>query len=89
MGERDFSLCVRPTEKLFLTAKYDSHHLLHLIFLSFYFCVLFSDGTPSEKYFSVGIRIFLWVFARTGVFEFPVLSRLGHSQIHVEKLSPA
>ena len=35
--------------------------------------MLFSDGTPSEKYFAVGIRIFLWVFARIGVFEFSVV----------------
>ena len=42
-------------------------------FFSFYFRVLFSDGTPSEKYFSVGIRIFPWVFAHTEIFEFPVV----------------
>ena len=35
--------------------------------------MLFSDGTPSEKYFSVGIRIFPWVFAHTEIFEFPVV----------------
>ena len=35
--------------------------------------MLFSDGTPSEKYFSVGIRIFLWVFARTEKCEIPVV----------------
>jgi len=69
LGERDFSVRVRPTEKLFLTANRQKNS----IFLSFYFCVLFSDGTPSEKYFSVGIRIFLWVFAHTGVFKFPVV----------------
>ena len=42
-------------------------------FLSFYFCVLFSEGTPLEKYFSVGIRIFPWVFAHTEIFEFLVV----------------
>jgi len=35
--------------------------------------VLFSDGTPSEKYFSVGIQIFPWIFAHTEIFEFPVV----------------
>ena len=64
LGERDFSVRVRPTEKLFLTANRQKNS----IFLSFYFCVL-----PSGKYFSMGIRIFLWVFARTEVFEFPVV----------------
>jgi hypothetical protein len=48
---------VKPTEKLFLTANPQKN--------SFYFCVLFSNGTPSEKYFSMGIHIFLWVFAQT------------------------
>jgi hypothetical protein len=36
--------------------------------------VLFSVSTPSEKYISVGIRIFLWVFAHTGIFEFLVVA---------------
>ena len=69
LGERNFSVRVRPTEKLFLTANRQKN----LIFLSFYFCWLFSDGTLSEKYFSVGICIFLWIFAHTKVFEIPVV----------------
>ena len=52
---------VRPTEKLFLTVNPQKI----LIFVSLYFCGLFSDGTPSEKYFSDGIRIFPWIFAHT------------------------
>ena len=37
----------------------------------------FSDGyTPSEKYFSDGICIFLWVFAHTEVFRFLVVSEV-------------
>ena len=59
LGEHNFSVHVRPTEKLFLTVNPQKKS----IFLSFYFCGLFSDGTPSEKYFSEGIRIFPWVFA--------------------------
>lgn len=43
LGEHNFSVRVRPTENLFLTD-----------FLWFYFCVLFSDGTPSEKIFFRG-----------------------------------
>ena len=50
LGERDFSVRVRPTEKLFLTVNRQKN--------SFYFCVLSSYGTPSEKYFYVGICIF-------------------------------
>ena len=69
LGERNFSVRVRPTEKLFLTVNPQKN----LIFLSFYFCVLFSNGTPSEKYFSVGIWFFPWVFAHTEIFEFPVV----------------
>ena len=38
-----------------------------------YFCGYFSEGTPSEKYFSDGIRIFLCVFAHTEKTEFPVV----------------
>jgi len=61
LGEHNFSVRVRPTEKLFLTVNPQKKS----IFLSFYFCGLFSDGTPSEKYFSDGIRIFPWVSAHT------------------------
>jgi len=43
------------------------------IFLTSYFCVYFSERSPSEKYFSDGIRIFLCVFARTEECEFPVV----------------
>ena len=70
LGELNFSVCVRPTEKLFLTANRQKNSS---ILLSFYFCGLFSDGTPSEKYFSVGIRIFPWVFAHIEIFEFSVV----------------
>ena len=70
LGEHNFSVRVRPTEKLFLTVNPQKKS----IFLSPYFCGLFSDGTPSEKYFSVGIRIFPWVFAHTEIFEFPVVA---------------
>jgi len=73
LSQSNFSVHVRPTEKLFLTANRQKNS----IFLTFYFCVLFSGGTPSEKYFSVGIRIFLWVFTRIGVFEFPVVQGAG------------
>ena len=62
LGEHNFSVRVRPTEKLFLTVVNPQKNL---IFLSLYFCWYFSEGTPSEKYFSDGICIFLWVFART------------------------
>ena len=58
-----------PTEKLFLTVNPRKNS----IFLSFYFRGYFSVGTPSEKYFSMGIRIFPWVFAHTEQFEFPVV----------------
>jgi len=61
LGENNFSVRVRPTEKLFLTVNPQKN----LIFLSLYFCGYFSEGTPSEKYFSDGIRIFLCVFAPT------------------------
>jgi len=54
LGENNFSVRVRPTEKLFLTV--NSQKIF--IFLSLYFCGYFSKGTPSEKYFSDGIRIF-------------------------------
>jgi hypothetical protein len=67
---------VRPKEKLFLTVNPQKNS----IFLSFYFCVLFSNGTPSEKYFSVGIQIFPWVFAHIEIFEFPVVN--GHRARH-------
>ena len=79
LGEHNFSVRVRPTEKLFLTVNPQKKS----IFLSFYFCGLFSDGTPSEKYFSDGIRIFPWVFAHTEKREIPVVyvapSLLPHS----------
>ena len=54
---------VRPTEKLFLMVNPQKN----LIFM------LFSNGTPSEKYFFMGIQIFLWVFAHTEIFEFRVV----------------
>ena len=60
---------VRPTEKLFLTVNPQKNS----IFLSLYFCGYFSEGTPSEKYFSDGIRIFLCVFAPTEKSEIPVV----------------
>jgi len=47
------------------------------IFLTSYFCVYFSERSPSEKYFSDGIRIFLCVFARTEECEFPVVDGGG------------
>ena len=61
LGENNFSVRVRPTEKLFLKVNPQKN----LIFLSLYFCGYFSEGTPSEKYFSNGIHIFLCVFAHT------------------------
>ena len=48
-------------------------HRKFFIFLSLYFYGYFSEGTPSEKYFSDGIRIFLCVFAHTEKSEFPVV----------------
>ena len=35
-----------------------------------------SVSVGSEKYFSIGIRIFLWVFAHKEVFEIPVVVNL-------------
>ena len=69
LGEHNFSVRVRPTEKLFLTVNPQKKS----IFLSFYLCGLFSDGTSSEKYFSDGIQIFPWVFAHTEKREIPVV----------------
>ena len=69
LGEHNFSVRVRPTEKLFLTVNPQKNS----IFLSLYFCGYFSEGTPSEKYFSDGIRIFLCVFAHTEKSEIPVV----------------
>ena len=69
LGERNFSVRVTPTEKLFLTVNTQNNW----IFLSLYFCGYFSEGTPSEKYFSNGIRIFLCVFAHTEKCEIPVV----------------
>ena len=70
LGENNFSVRVRPTEKLFLTV--NSQKIF--IFLSLYFCGYFSEGTPSEQYFSDGIRIFLCVFAHTEKSEIPVVT---------------
>ena len=67
MVERNFSVRVRPTEKLFLTL---------------YFRVYFSEGTPSEKYFSDGIRIFLCVFAHTEKNEIPVVTPGNSEEIN-------
>ena len=58
LNEHNFSVHVRPTEKLFLTVNPQKN----LIFLSLYFCGYFFEGTPSEKYFSDGIRIFFVCF---------------------------
>ena len=69
LGEHNFSVRVRPTEKLFLTVNPQKNS----IFLSLYFCGYFSEGTPIEKYFSDGIRIFLCVFAHTEKSEIPVV----------------
>ena len=69
LGENNFSVRVRPTEKLFLTVNTQNNW----IFLSLYFCGYFSEGTPSEKYFSDGIRIFLCVFAPTEKSQIPVV----------------
>jgi len=69
LGERNFSVRVTPTEKLFLTAKTQNNW----IFLSLYFCGYFSEGTPLEKHFSDGIRIFLYVFAPTEKSEIAVV----------------
>jgi len=71
LREHNFSVRVRPTEKLFLTVNPQKNS----IFLSLYFCGYFSEGTPSEKYFSDGIRIFLCVFAPTEKSEIPVVNR--------------
>jgi len=90
LGEHNFSVRARPTEKLFLTVNPQKNW----IFLSLYFCGYFSEGTPSEKYFSDGIRIFPWVFAPSEKIEIPVVtvstkytinkwfSPLGIFQIH-------
>ena len=67
LGEHNFSERVRPTEKLFLTVNPQKKS----IFLSFYFCGLFSDGTPD------GIRIFLWVFAHRKKRDSSSASNLG------------
>ena len=84
LDEHNFSVRVRPIEKLFLTVNPQKKS----IFLSFYFCGLFSDGTPSEKYFSDDIRIFPWVFAPTEKIEIPVVMhicvfvhRFGHVEV--------
>ena len=69
LREHNFSVRVRPTEKLFLTVNPQKNS----IFLSLYFCGYFSEGTPSEKYFSDGIRIFPWVFAPSEKIEIPVV----------------
>ena len=69
LGEYNFSVRVRPTEKLFLTVNRQKNS----IFLSLYFCGYFSEGTPLKKYFSDGIRIFPWVFARIEKFKIPVV----------------
>ena len=69
-GKNNFSVRVRPTQKLFLTVNPQKN----LIFLSLYFCGYFFEGTPSEKYFSDGIRIFLCVFAPTEKSEIPVVA---------------
>ena len=71
LGEHNFSVRVRPTEKLFLTVNPQKNS----IFLSLYFCGYFSEGTPSEKKFSDGIRIFPWVFAPSEKIEIPVVRR--------------
>ena len=70
LGEHNFSVRARPTEKLFLTVNPQKNW----IFLSLYFCGYFSEGTPSEKYFSDGIRIFPWVFAPSEKIEIPVVN---------------
>ena len=70
LGEHNFSVRVRPTEKLFLTVNPQKNS----IFLSLYFCGYFSEGTPSEKYFSDDIRIFLCVFTPTEKSEIPVVN---------------
>ena len=80
LGEHNFSVRVRPIEKLFLTMNPQKN----LIFLSLYFCRYFSEGTPSEKYFSDGIRIFLCVFADTEECEFSVVN----SAKKIEKSKP-
>ena len=78
LGEYNFSVRVRPTEKLFLTVNSQKN----VIFLSLYFCGYFSEDTPSEKYFSDGICIFLCVFAHTEKSEIPVvLLNLGFSRL--------
>jgi hypothetical protein len=64
LGKHNFSVC-----KTYRKTISDGEPTENSIFLSFYFCGLFSDGTPSEKYFSVGIHIFLWVFAHIEVFK--------------------
>ena len=64
----NFSVGGGPTEKLFL----DSELIEKIDFSIIIFFVGFSDGTPSQKYFSVH-RLFLWVFTHTEVFEFPIV----------------
>ena len=83
LREHNFSVRVRPTEKLFLTVNPQKNS----IFLSLYFCGYFSEGTPSEKYFSDGIRIFLCVFAPTEKSEIPVVDDL-YAQVAFESTPP-
>ena len=63
---------VRPTEKLFLTVNPQ--------------CGYFSEGTPSEKYFSDGIRIFLCVFAHTEKYEILVVVALASASAGLNRV---
>ena len=84
LGEHNFSVRARPTEKLFLTVNPQKNW----IFLSLYFCGYFSEGTPSEKYFSDGIRIFPWVFAPSEKIEIPVVTSMNtHTHAHPSIMS--
>jgi len=64
LDESNFPMRALAIEKSFLTANRQKNR----ISLSSYPCQLFSIGTPSEKYFSIGIQIFLSIFTHTGLF---------------------
>jgi hypothetical protein len=73
LGETNFSVRIRPTEKWYLTA--NAQNFFIIIFL----CV---------KYFSDDIRIFLCVFAHIEEFEFPVVHNASSRANSTEAKGP-